>query len=176
MNCLILHGTGGSHKENWFPWLKDELIKLGLKTEVPDFPHSDTPDLDDWLNHLKAYQINENTILVGHSMGSVLALRLLEQGIKIKSAFLVATFANNLGWDVLKKSNFFNKPFDWETIKNNCDHFEVFTSKNDPHLKIEDGDEVADNLGVENQILDVYKHFNMTEFPFLLERVKNNIK
>lgn len=175
MNCLILHGTGGSSKENWFPWLKDELTKLGIKTEVPDFSHSDTPELTDWLDHLKDYQINENTILVGHSMGSVLMLRLLEQGTKIKAAFLVAAFAHDLGWDVLRDSNFFNEPFGWETIKSNSDHFEVFTSKNDPHLKIEDGAEVANNLGVENQVLDVYKHFNMTEFPFLLERIKNNL-
>lgn len=175
MNCLILHGTRGSSRENWFPWLKGELIKSGLKTEVPDFPHSDTPDLDDWLNHLKDYQIDENTVLVGHSMGSVLILRLLEQRIKIKAAFLVAAFAHDLGWEVLRDSHFFNKPFDWETIKNNCKHFEVFTSKNDPHLKIEDGAEVADNLKIENQVLDAYKHFNMTEFPFLLERIKNNL-
>ena len=34
MNCLILHGTGGHDKENWFPWLKDELNRIGIKTEV----------------------------------------------------------------------------------------------------------------------------------------------
>lgn len=172
MNCLILHGTEGSSKENWFPWLKEELTKLGLKTEVPDFPRPDTPDLDDWLNHLNNYSIDEDTILVGHSMGSVLILRLLEQGVKTKSVFLVAPFTHDLGWDVLKKSNFFNKSFDWEKIKSNGNHFEAFTSKNDPHLTIGDGDKVASSLGIKNQVLDVYKHFNMTEFPLLLARIK----
>jgi predicted alpha/beta hydrolase family esterase len=171
-NCLILHGTGGHDKENWFPWLKNELNKMGIKTKVPNFPNSDKPILEDWLRKLEEYDITEETILIGHSLACPLILRLLEKGRKIKAAYLVATFIDDLGWDVLKESNFFSESFNWEEIKKNCNHFEVFTSKNDPYLKIEHGQEVADKLNVKNQVLDVYKHFNMKEFPFLLEEIK----
>ena len=158
MNCLILHGTGGHDKENWFPWLKKELNEIGIKTEVPNFPDSDKPILEDWLRKLEEYNIAEDTILIGHSLGCPLILRLLEKGKKIKAAYLVAAFMDDLGWDVLEESNFFSKPFDLGKIKKNCKHFEVFTSKNDPYLKIKHGQEVADNLNVKNQVLDVYKH------------------
>jgi len=172
LNCLIFHGTDGHDQENWFPWLKEELEKMGIETQTPNFPDSKQPDLEKWLEHLSKYKINQNTILIGHSLGAVLILRLLEKGVKIKAGFLVAAFANDLGWEVLKRSHFFDNQFDWEKIKFNCNHFEVFTSKNDPHLKISDGDFVADNLGVENQILDVDRHFNMKEFSLLLEKIR----
>ena len=172
MNCLIFHGTDGHDKENWFPWLKKKLDDLGIKTEVPNFPNSNKPKLEDWLNHLKSYQINEDTILIGHSLGVALILKLLENGVKIKAVFLVAAFCDDLNWDLLKESNFFKGDFNWEEVKKSCSCFEVLTSKNDPYLKIEDGDKVANNLGVENQIIDAYKHFNMEEFPLLLEKIK----
>lgn len=173
MNCLILYGLEGYEQENWFSWLKEELNKTGIKTEIPNLPDSGNPDLSVWLNYLNDYRIDENTVLVGHSLGAVLILRLLEKEIKIKAAFLVAAFSNDLDWEVLKKSNFFRDKFNWKKIKENCPYFEVLTSKNDPYLKVGDGEVVAKNLQVENQILDVYRHFNMKEFSLLLEKIKN---
>lgn len=173
MNCLIFYGLEGYEQENWFSWLKEELNKTGIKTEIPNFPDSDNPDLSGWLEYLNDYQIDENTVLVGHSLGAVLILRLLEKGIKIKAAFLAAAFSHDLGFEVLKKSNFFRDKFNWEKIKENCSYFEVLTSQNDPYLKIEDGEAVAEKLGVENQVLDVYRHFNMKEFPLLFEKIEN---
>ncbi|GAG44616.1 unnamed protein product, partial [marine sediment metagenome] len=35
MTTLIIHGTYGHPKENWFPWLKEELEILGEKVYVP---------------------------------------------------------------------------------------------------------------------------------------------
>ncbi len=97
---------------------------------------------------------------------------MLERGYQAKSVYLVAPFLQDLGWDVLKESLFFTKAFDWSLIKKQCNHFEVFASKNDPYLSIEDVGAVANELETKNQILDVNKHFNVTELPYLLERIK----
>jgi hypothetical protein len=37
-NIFIIHGSYGYPEENWFPWLKKELSKLGHRVFVPKFP------------------------------------------------------------------------------------------------------------------------------------------
>jgi predicted alpha/beta hydrolase family esterase len=172
MNCIIIHGFGGNAEENWFPWLSRELNSIGIPTIAPDFPNSESPELTAWLLHLVKYQIDEKTILVGHSLGAVLILRFLEQDVKIKAAFFVGVFNHDLGWEALCKSHFFDVPFDWGKIIGNAEHIEVLTSINDQYLTVKDSALVADGLRVKNQVLDVYKHFNMKEFPLIFEKVK----
>ena len=171
MNAYIFHGTEGAPDENWFPWLKSELGNIGISTEVPQLSNSEKPDMNKWLTEVSTFKTGEDTILVGHSLGAVIILRMLERGHKAKAVYLVAPFLNDLGWDVLKESLFFADNFDWHLIKKQCDHFEVFASKNDPYVSVENVQEVADNLEVTPQVLDVNKHFNTDDFPPLLERI-----
>ena len=37
-DIFIFHGTGGYPKENWFPWLKQQLEIKGFNVTVPQFP------------------------------------------------------------------------------------------------------------------------------------------
>ncbi len=116
---FIIHGSYGHPKENWFPWLKSELEKLGCKVFVPKFPTPENQKLDVWLNVLKEYNsyFDKNSILVGHSMGCALILRKLELLNKqIKAVFLVGGFTKDL-WngkycEII--DTFLDKPFDWQ--------------------------------------------------------------
>jgi len=72
-NVFIFHGTEGYPEENWFPWMKEKLKAKGCKVIVPQFP---TPPIvpakvSEWFDVLKEYEkdINEDTILIGHSLG-----------------------------------------------------------------------------------------------------------
>jgi predicted alpha/beta hydrolase family esterase len=172
MKAYIFHGIEGHPQENWFPWLKDELNKIGIPTEVPQFSNTNFPDRDIWLKEAGELNIDQDTILIGHSLGAVLALRMLEAGHKAKAVYLTAPFLNDLGWPVLKDSKFFADSFDWEKIKSSCAQIEVMGSINDPYVPTEQVREVGEQLGTKAEILDVYKHFNMTEFPHLLEKIK----
>jgi len=173
-NAFIFHGTEGTPQENWFPWLKDELEKVGVETTVPQLPDSAHPNVNAWLTEASTFKTGPDTILVGHSLGAVLILRMLERGHQAKAVYLAAPFLHDLDWDVLKESLFFADTFDWHHIKQQCSHFEVFASKNDPYVPVEYVEEVAKGLEVTNQALDVNKHFNTTDFPYLLERIKSN--
>jgi predicted alpha/beta hydrolase family esterase len=52
---FIIHGTNGNSKENWFPWLKEELNKASpdIRVIVPDLPTGNNQSLENWL---KAFQ------------------------------------------------------------------------------------------------------------------------
>src|SRR3989344_904143 len=95
-NALILHGAGNNSQGNWFPWLKRELEGKGYVVWSPDLPNSDVPDLNDWLKTVfgNAWEFNANSIIVGHSSGATLILRILEslpKGTKVDKAILVAS-------------------------------------------------------------------------------------
>lgn len=173
MNSYIFHGTEGNPEENWFPWLKSELENMGISTEVPQLSNSEKPNMKKWLTEAALFKTGEDTILIGHSLGAVLILRMLERGHKAKAVYLVAPFLNDLGWDILKESFFFADTFNWDLIKQQCDHFEVFASSNDPHVPVDEVQRAADRLGVKAQILDVNKHFNTEDFPYLLNRIQS---
>ena len=81
-NALIIHGTEGYPEENWFPWLKQELEKRGYEVFVPQFPSPPKvpAKIAEWFDVLKNYEqhVNGDTIIIGHSLGGVFTLRILE--------------------------------------------------------------------------------------------------
>jgi len=180
MKAFIIHGVDGSPEENWFPWLKKELEKLGIKTTVPHFPNSDKPELKEWQDFFKKYEndIDEETVLISHSLGSAFVLNYLENSNKkIKAAFLVASVFEIMDneYDHLMLS-FTEKEKDWEKIKNNCEKFFIFNSDDDPYIKLEKGKKLAKLLDSDLILVKDAKHFNSaagyTEFELLKEKIK----
>jgi len=181
MTILIIHGTYGYPKENWFPWLKEELEKLGEKVYVPTFPTPENQTLENWLKVFEDYKkyLDKDSILVGHSIGCAFILNVLERlNHPIKASFLVAGFLKKLNIKKFIELNktFVDKSFDWNKIKQNCKNFFVYNSDNDPNVPLEKGKELAKNLGVELKIIKGAGHFNekagYTKFPKLLEDIK----
>jgi uncharacterized protein len=174
-NIIIIHGLGGSPQEIWFPWLKEELERLGHTVFVPEFPNPKLPQLNEWLAHLNNFEIDQNTIFIGHSLAVPLTLHFLEKH-KLKAAFFVGGFCNLLSGGLDKYIRSFIKPFDWQTIKQNCSQFYVFNSDNDSYVPLSKGKELAENLGVKLNMVKGAGHFNEEKkFELLLEKVKKEI-
>jgi hypothetical protein len=181
-NAFIFHGTEGHPQENWFPWLKQELEKEGYEVIVPQFPSpSIVPaEIDKWFEVLKDYehQINEDTIIIGHSLGGVFTLRVLEKlKHKIKAAFFVGTpigVGSILNYD--RDNSFSGFSFDWNTIINKAEHFVVFQSDDDPYVSLENGEELSKNLNTNLSFVSNAGHFNekagYTKFDLLLEKLR----
>ena len=181
-NAFLVHSTGGSPFETFYPWLTRELKKLGYAVTAPQFPTPEGQTLDNWMRVAKPYlkNFNEETIILGRSIGGPFVLRLLEQTpAPINSAFIIAGFCSG---PILPQfqpvvHTFIEKPFDWKKIRNNAKNFFVYHSDNDPYLKEEKGREVARNLGVEVTLVPGAEHFGLmagfTEFPLLLDDVKS---
>ncbi|MCX6813804.1 MAG: DUF1749 domain-containing protein [Candidatus Azambacteria bacterium] len=78
---FIIHGWGGSPDEPLHKWLKAELEKKGFEVVVPEMPDSEKPVIKAWVSKLEEIvgAPDENTILVGHSIGCQAILRYLEK-------------------------------------------------------------------------------------------------
>ncbi|MEL5449885.1 alpha/beta hydrolase [Serratia bockelmannii] len=76
---VVVHGYTASPKRHWFPWLMDVGHKNGYEVLIPELPDSDNPELDKWLLKLKCDVgvIDNNTWVVGHSLGCITALKYL---------------------------------------------------------------------------------------------------
>ena len=150
-NIIVIHGSYGNPNENWFPWLKSELEKLKCDVFVPKFPTPENQSLESWRNVFEEYRqhINENTILIGHSLGPAFLLDLLESLDKpVKSAFFISGFLGLLGSSDFDKINktFTDRNFNWEKIKQNCKKFYIYHSDNDPYVPIKKATELAEKL------------------------------
>jgi uncharacterized protein len=183
-NIIIIHGTGGNPEGNWFPWLKSELEKLDCRVFVPKFPTPENQSLENWLKVFKEYKqnLNENSIVVGHSLGPAFLLNVLENlDSPIKCAYFVSGFTgliSNPEFDELNKT-FAVREFDWDKIKNNCKKFVVINSDNDPYVPLEKGKELAQNLDTELITLENAGHINKesghTKFNLLFEKIKEQL-
>jgi predicted alpha/beta hydrolase family esterase len=181
-NVFIFHGTEGYPEENWFPWLKEKLEGKGLKVFVPQFPSPPglPASVTEWFEVLKNYpKIEKDTILVGHSLGGIFTLRLLEKlSNPVKAAFLIGTpigVRPILNYD--RDSSFSGFVFDWSKIKANSSHFTIFQSDTDPYVSLGNGEQLAKELGVELTFVPNAGHFNKkagyTKFDALLDKIEN---
>jgi len=180
-NIFIFHGTEGYPEENWFPWLKQELEQKEYKVFIPQFPSPPIvpAKIAEWFDVLKNYEqnIDENSILIGHSLGGIFLLRELEKITHpIKAAFFVGTpigVRPILNYD--RDSAFSGFDFNWEEIKKKAQNFVVFHSDNDPYVGLDNGKELAKNLGVELSFVPNAGHFNKKagylKFDLLKEKV-----
>src|SRR3989338_7755510 len=100
---FIIHGSYGNPKENWFPWLKKKLEAKGHTVFVPSFPTPQRQSLTQWMNVFReGYldKVDEDSILVGHSLGPAFILSVLEQvslSKLVRACFFVCGFLGLLG-------------------------------------------------------------------------------
>ena len=175
---IIIHGWEGSPEGDWFPWLKKELENRGFEAQVPAMPNTNEPTLSGWLSHLQGVvgKVDENTYLVGHSLGVITILRYLESlsgDKKIGGVVLVAGFPEPIGYKEL--NSFFLKPLDYGKVKGFINKVVAIYSDNDPEVPLKNGEILRDKLGAKLIAVPKAGHLNaedgFTELPIALESV-----
>ena len=180
--AIIIHGTEGYPEENWFPWLKQKLEEEDYKVFVPQFPSPPKipAKISEWFEVLKNYEqyIEESSIIIGHSLGGLFLLRIMEKLKRpIKAAFFVGTPIGVKPILNYERDGIFSGfSFDWELITTKASHFEVFQSDTDPYVSLGNGKELAKKLGVELNFVPNAGHFNSKagykKFDLLFEKIK----
>lgn len=177
-NYIILHGSFGSKDGNWFPWLKKQLENKKYKVDVPQMPVGvGNQNYDNWSEELDKLTINENTIIIAHSIAPVFVCKyLINNKIRVKKLLFVCGFNNYLGIDTDFDS--VNKPMfldNLEDIKNYCDNIICFYSDNDPYVPLNVEKVFADTISNKQHIIANGGHINAesgyTEFQELLKHL-----
>jgi uncharacterized protein len=182
---VILHGTAGTPKDNWFSWLEQQLKKENCKVWVPQLPKAKRPNIERYNKYIflnKPWDFNRNSILIGHSSGAVAILGLLQNlpgKTPVDSCYLIGSFHNNLGVEDL--SELFTAPFNFEKIKKKAKHFVFIHSNDDPYCPLEHAEYLAGKLEAKLIILKNEKHFSISsagkkykKFTFLFKLIKKN--
>lgn len=175
---VVLHGTQGSPEGNWFKWLKHELEAKKLQVWLPELPNAKQPSLTEWVEFVKEncpFEIDDDTFVIGHSSGAILAFVLAQKVSKpIGATVCVSVFHDNsLKWEANDK--LFDVDFDFKSAKNNAKERLVIHSDDDPYVPVEQAKYVADNIGAEFILIPGQGHFNLekskayNKFPKLLE-------
>lgn len=176
---LIPGNGGGSAKDNWFPYIKQHLEKLGATVIAKDFPDPILAREKYWLPFIKKLGADENTILIGHSSGAIAAMRYAEKN-KILGSVLVGTYYTDLGLEDEKKAGYFDRPWDWDKIRKNQQWIVQFNSRDDPWIPIEEARYVHNKLKTEYYEYKRMGHFgedrNYKEFPKLVSILKKKLK
>jgi predicted alpha/beta hydrolase family esterase len=176
--AFIFHGTGASREDHWFPWLEEKLQNEGVEVSRPDFPTPEGQELDDWLKVLdeQDIEIDGETVLIGHSLGAVFILNILNRrDADIEAAYLVSAWTGLLPDERFNEwnSTFQDQDFDFEKIRSRCGDFHQFHSASDPYVPLEKAGELAADLGSNLHLVADAAHFNTdsgyTEFPELLD-------
>lgn len=177
MKILILHGIEGHAGIHWQQWLHDELVRSGHEVIMPDLPDTNHPDRKIWLETVRRLVEKADPtelIIVGHSLGVVTALDLIEQ-MSVMALISVAGFAADYGREL---NSYFlkEKEIDFEKINNNLGKRFIIYADDDPYVPRAALDDLAVRLEVVPEVITNGGHFNTeagyTTFPKLLEIIQ----
>jgi uncharacterized protein len=126
MKVVIIPGMGCTPvaTANWYSWLHSELSRRHSDADcvLRDFPDPYGCKESVWIPFLENdIGLDQETILVGHSSGASCAMRLLEKLGQCQSpllgVILVAAAYTDLGLEEEARSEYFNRGWDWESMK-----------------------------------------------------------
>jgi predicted alpha/beta hydrolase family esterase len=134
--ALLLHGTGGSGQDYfWFADTKQYLEDHGYQVWWPKLPNTNKPELSETQAFLESNlpDLNEETIIVGHSSACPVILSLL-QDVKasVKQVILVAGFYQSIDDDGFSERMIPKSGFDIEAIRAAAKEIIFINSDNDP--------------------------------------------
>ena len=178
-NAFIIHGAYGKPDENWIPWLKQELESNGYKVITPAFPTPAGQNYDNWMQIVEPHltDFNEETVLIGHSIGASFTLSILEKlNVKIEKTILASGFVGPLGLELDEiNMTIAEREYDWNKVRSNSVGFVILHGSEDPYVPDAKAAELGKLLDTEPVLIPNGGHLNeaagFTEFPLLLSQI-----
>ncbi|MBU2576735.1 MAG: class I tRNA ligase family protein [Nanoarchaeota archaeon] len=184
-NVVLVHGCPDSneprdpetrtYEKHWRLWLKGELEKRNIKVDAPLMPEPWAPDYKKWKKEFDKLDIDENSVLIGHSCGCAFLVRWLgDIKRKIKKLILVAP------WKIAYKGDGSDKDFYEykinECVRLNVGEVVIFTSNNEEEdgkksVKLFEKDIGGEIIELKNQGHFTYGDMGTHEFHKLFDEI-----
>lgn len=170
-NAILIHGSCDKEEylddkypslsnSHWFPWLQKQLLINNISTQTPEMPVPYSPTYNAWAKEFERFDINTNTILVGHSCGGGFLVRWLsENKVTVNKIFLVAPWLDPSN---RRTSEFFDFEIDGE-MQDRIKEIHILVSTNE---ETEGVLESIDTIYKSLPIASVHKLNNMGHFTF----------
>ncbi|MFI6325005.1 RBBP9/YdeN family alpha/beta hydrolase [Nonomuraea sp. NPDC050556] len=161
---VVSHELASDPGQAWYGHLSAQLGALGHEVAVPQMPDPETPSPEPWAKAVTAEVADPaDTVLVGHSLGGVNLLRVLQRhdGAPYAGLVLVASMAHEVGYEAL--APFFEGGFDWDRIRSAVRGVRVLVATDDPVLTPDPLEHVrifADKLGATAVVTPGGVHFS----------------
>lgn len=162
-----------SGKIGWKPWIR-KMLQEKYETVIPQMPNPTNAVYDEWkiwMDKIVPF-LNDDVILIGHSLGGVFLAKYLSENIfprKIKAVFLVAAVFDKDADGYTVQS--FALP---EKLNLQTENIYLYHSKDDPVVPfsaLEQYQKVLPNAVA--RVLVDRQHINQEEFPELLEDLRH---
>ena len=119
-NAILVHGWNthaqyvdstrqSASNDHWFPWLTKQLMIRGYKVDVPEMTQHSDSTYESWAKEFERFDISDDTLLVGHSLGGGFLVRYLSEHPETRVGRVVLV-AGWLGYDAEDYPEF-NKTF-----------------------------------------------------------------
>ncbi len=178
-NIVGLHGYMGRPNNDFWPHLKATFEQTGSTVNVLDLPNPEQPDAMEQARYaLEHATFDSRTTLIGHSFGSVVALRILEKlETPIERLVLVAGFdAPGFLDEVRPFETTTDWEFDYAKIRQNVREVVILRDTTDHVVPKERAEQLRDHLG--GRLIDVaaeVSHFCGATEPGLFDALRQCI-
>jgi leucyl-tRNA synthetase len=173
---VLLHGFEGGADRNFFPWLKKMLEERGYTVECPQLPSTMNPSEAEQVEHvLKNCHFDEHTVIIGHSLGAVVAMKALMKLNKPISGLLVVAAAIDPAFHGADSRPFWKKftwDYDFDQIKKLTGGRIAIISDTQEKMRSRYLKELSEKLGaflIETKAAE--EHFTATVEPDVLRGV-----
>lgn len=155
-----------------------KLEQKGKEVSVPQMPVGvRNQNFENWSNILNELNINDDTIIVAHSIAPIFVCKyLIVNKIKVYKLIFVCGFNNYLGID--QEFDSVNKPMfidNFDNVKQYCNNIVCYYSDNDPYVKYNIEKDFADKLTDKQYIIKNGGHINAetgyTKFEEILKEI-----
>lgn len=173
--ALLLHGYAETPERTWFPWLHAELEKEGIAVIAPALPKPLQPNYKKWMKTVLPFArtMTKSTVIIAHSIGGVLALRMLEKRLskRIAGVILVSSpFAATIR--VKAMLDFFDRPIDWWTVRKAASKFEIIHAKDDPLVPFDHALRYQEALDGELTLMKKGSHYTAKSVPLIINALR----